>query len=50
MEIKPYRCPTPGCEQAFERDYQLKDHFKNNKVCRDFKNNILKLAKKGVRL
>lgn len=45
--IKPFRCPTPGCEKSFEKEFQLKRHFKENKVCKDFSKRIKDMAKKG---
>ena len=49
-EKKPFACPVPGCELRFDNNYELKEHFKNNKVCKSFANSIKQIAKKGLRI
>ena len=48
-EIKPYRCPTPGCLQRFETKNELDNHFKENKTCKDMAKRIKDLAIKGFK-
>lgn len=45
--VKPFRCPTPGCEESFIYKWELDRHFKENKICGKMAKHIKELAKKG---